>query len=100
MSKAKVSIEAGSSVRPISVSPGVKLTQSSGGAIVSLLCLRRLRLNVGRVQRVGEERVLDVGGDQFLVLLLVLETERDAARGFIFQRMLQQAIMAASTWAR
>ena len=42
------------------------------------------------MQRIGEEGVLDVGGDQFLVLLLVLEAERDAARGFVLQRMLHQ----------
>ena len=40
------------------------------------------------MQRIGEERVLDVGGDQLLVLLLVLEAERNAPRSFILQRML------------
>jgi hypothetical protein len=34
------------------------------------------------VERVGEEGVLDVGGDQFLVLLLVFQAEDDAADGF------------------
>ena len=38
---------------------------------------------VGGVERVGEEGVLDVGGDEFLVLLLVLEAEGDAAGGFV-----------------
>src|SRR5258708_6231587 len=38
--------------------------------------------------RISEERVLDVGGGQLLVLLLVLEAEHNAARGFILQRML------------
>jgi hypothetical protein len=34
------------------------------------------------VEGVGEESVLDVGGDEFLVLLLVVEAEDDAAGGF------------------
>ena len=42
----------------------------------------RRRLEIGGVERVGEEGVLDVGGDEFLVLLLVLEAEGDAADGF------------------
>src|ERR1039457_7596647 len=37
---------------------------------------------VGGVEGVGEESVLDVGGDEFLVLLLVVEAEDDAAGGF------------------
>ena len=41
-----------------------------------------MRLAVGGVERVGEEGVLDVGGDELLVLLLVLEAEGDAADGF------------------
>ena len=35
---------------------------------------------VGGVQRVGEEGVLDVGGDEFEMLLLVFEAQGDAAR--------------------
>ena len=49
---------------------------------------------------VGEERVLDVGGDEFLVLLLVLEAEDDAAGGFVFEGCWRRAAMAASTWVR
>ena len=40
------------------------------------------------MQRIGEERVLDVGGDQFLVLLLVLEAQHNTPRSFVVQRML------------
>src|ERR1039458_751448 len=36
----------------------------------------------GGVEGVGEESVLDIGGDEFLVLLLVVEAEDDAAGGF------------------
>ena len=47
------------------------------------------------MQWVGEERVLDVGGDELLVLLLVLETEGDAgerrAVGGILGRCLEQS---------
>jgi hypothetical protein len=41
---------------------------------------------------IGEERVLDVGGDQFLVLLLVLDAEGDAAGGLVFSRVLQETL--------
>ena len=47
-------------------------------------------LKIRRMQRIGEERMLDVGGDQFLMLLFVLEAQRDAPRSFILQRMLHQ----------
>src|SRR5580704_356481 len=40
------------------------------------------------MQRIGEERVLDIGGDQFLMLLLVLKTERDSPGSLILERML------------
>ena len=46
---------------------------------------------VGGVERVGEEGVLDVGGDELLMLLLVLEAEGDAAGGFVFEGMLEEA---------
>ena len=53
------------------------------------------------MERVGEEGVLDVGGDELLVLLLVLEAEGDAAGGFVFERdAARRRSMAASTWAR
>ena len=56
---------------------------------------------VGGVEGVGEEGVLDVGGDEFLVLLLVLEAEGDAAEGLVGDGVLSRsAAMAASTWAR
>ncbi len=42
------------------------------------------------MERVGEEGVLDVGGDELLVLLLVLEAEGDAAGGFVFEGMLHE----------
>ena len=45
---------------------------------------------VGGVEGVGEEGVLDVGGDEFEVLLLVLEAEDDAAGGFVF-RAIEEA---------
>ncbi len=38
---------------------------------------------VGGVEGVGEEGVLDVGGGEFEMLLLVLEAEDDAALGFV-----------------
>ncbi len=44
------------------------------------------------MQRVGEEGVLDVGGDELLVLLLVLEAEGDAAGGFVFEWVLEEAV--------
>ncbi len=47
---------------------------------------------VGGVEGVGEEGVLDVGGDEFQVLLLVLEAEDDAAGGFVFDGMLEEAV--------
>ena len=50
------------------------------GDVVGVGCGRGFA--VGRVERVGEEGVLDVGGDELLVLLLVLEAEGDAAGGF------------------
>ena len=37
---------------------------------------------VGGVEGVGEESVLDIRGDEFLVLLLVVKAEDDAAGGF------------------
>ena len=40
------------------------------------------------MQRIGEQRVLDIGGDQLLVLLFMLEPQRNAACSFILQRML------------
>ena len=42
------------------------------------------------MERVGEEGVLDVGGDEFLVLLLVLEAQGNAPSGFIFERVLKE----------
>ena len=42
------------------------------------------------VERIGEEGVLDVGGDEFEVLLLVLEAKDDAASGFVFERVLEE----------
>ena len=57
---------------------------------------------VGGVEGVGEEGVLDVGGDEFEVLLLVFEAEGDAADGFVFEGDGCEggAAMAASTWVR
>ncbi len=43
------------------------------------------------MQGIGEERVLDVGGDELEVLLLVLKAERDAAGGFVFDGMLEES---------
>ncbi len=54
------------------------------------LVLLRRGFEVGRVERIGEEGVLDVGGDEFLMLLLVLEAEGDAARGLVFEGMLHE----------
>ncbi len=45
---------------------------------------------IGRVERVGEEGVLDVGGHQLLVLLLVLEAKGDAAGGLVFEGVLHE----------
>ncbi len=45
---------------------------------------------VGGVEGVGEEGVLDVGGDELLVLLLVLEAEGDAAGGFVLDGVLEE----------
>ncbi len=89
MSKAKASVDAGSRVRPISVKPGAKSdpVERRGDRLVFLLSGS---VDVRRVERIGEERVLDVGGDELLVLLLVLEAERDATGGFVFERVLQQ----------
>ena len=94
LSKAKESVESGSGVKPISVRPGVKVIQSSGGAMLSRRRWSwRGGVEVGGVERVGEEGVLDVGGDELLVLLLVLEAEGDAAGGFGVDgdRLLEQA---------
>ena len=98
LSKQKESDESGSGAKPISVRPPGKLTQSSGGAMsVGELCGAELAggCEVGGMQRVGEERVLDIGGDELLVLLLVLEAEGDAARGLgaggEFGRSFEQA---------
>ena len=57
---------------------------------------------VGGVEGVGEEGVLDVGGDELEVLLLVLEAEGDAAGGFVFgnRDAWRRRSMAASTWVR
>jgi hypothetical protein len=46
---------------------------------------------IAGVERVGEESVLDVGGDEFLVLLLVFEAEDDALDGVAFYCFLQEA---------
>ncbi len=43
------------------------------------------------MEGVGEEGVLDVGGDELLVLLLVLEAEDDAAGGLVLYGLLQEA---------
>ena len=60
-----------------------------------------VRARVGGVERVGEEGVLDVGGDEFEVLLLVLEAESDAAEGFVFGRSARAGgRCAASTCSR
>ncbi len=96
---------AGSGVTPISMRPGAKLIQSSGGAMPGPGCQARRWLEaVGGVERVGEEGVLDVGGDEFQVLLLVLEAEDDAADGFVVDAgaggASEERAMAASTWAR
>ena len=66
--------------KPIWVRPGAKATQSRGGAMASVAEVGGRK--VGGVEGVGEESVLDVGGDEFLVLLLVVEAEDDAAGGF------------------
>ena len=56
---------------------------------------------VGGMEGVGEEGVLDVGGDELLVLLLVVEAEGDAADGFgIGRGAASRRVTAASTWAR
>jgi len=48
------------------------------------------RIEVRGMQRIGKESVLDVCGDELLVLLLVLEAECDAAGCFVFKRVLHQ----------
>ena len=61
------------------------------------------RFQVGRMERIGEEGVLDVSGDEFLVLLLVLQAEGDAAEGFGLagnSGASSRRAMAALTWAR
>src|SRR6185312_10473875 len=47
-------------------------------------------LAIGRTQRICEKSILDVGGSEFEVLLLVLETEGDAAQRLILCALLQQ----------
>ena len=54
--------------------------------------LRGRRGTVGGVKRVGEEGVLDVGGGELEVLLLVLEAEDDAALGFVFGHVGEEAL--------
>ena len=54
--------------------------------------LRGRRGTVGGVKRVGEEGVLDVGGGELEVLLLVLEAEDDAALGFVFRMTTEEAL--------
>jgi hypothetical protein len=44
------------------------------------------------VEGVGEEGVLDVGGGELQVLLLVLEAEDDAALGFVFGHVGEEAL--------
>ena len=89
---------AGSGVMPISTMPGraevpgVKLSQSSGGAMLSDGARAGRCGQVGGVERVGEEGVLDVGGGELEVLLLVLEAEGDAAEGFVFGRVGEEAL--------
>ena len=59
-------------------------------------------VEIGGVEGIGEEGVLDVGGDELLMLLLVLEAEGHAADGFVVDRgaAARSCSMAASTWAR
>ena len=44
------------------------------------------------MERVGEEGVLDVGGGELEVLLLVLQAQDDAALGFVFGHVGEQAL--------
>ena len=60
----------------------------TGGDLVWL----RRREAVGGVERVGEEGMLDVGGGEFEVLLLVFETEDDAALGFVFGHVGEETL--------
>jgi hypothetical protein len=46
---------------------------------------------VGGVEGVGEEGVLDVGGEEFEVLLFVLEAESDDAEGLVLGGVLEEA---------
>ena len=46
---------------------------------------------VGGVEGVGEEGVLDVGGGELEVLLLMFETEDDAALGFVLGMTTEEA---------
>ena len=51
---------------------------------------RRGGFEVGGVEGVGEESVLDVCGDELLMLLLVFEAQGDAAGGLVFEGMLEE----------
>ena len=53
------------------------------------LLLRR-RAEVRGMQRIREEGVLNISGDELLMLLLVLEAEGDTAGGFVFEWVLHQ----------
>ena len=59
---------------PIARTPPATSIQRSGAALLSAAGLHRL---IGRVERVARERVLDVHEQQLLMLLLVIEPERD-----------------------
>ncbi len=84
--------------------PGVKLIQLSGGAMVvrggGKLILWGWSEAVGGVKRIGEEGVLDVGGSQLEVLLLVLEAEDDARCDSSSGGQQRRRSIAASTWRR
>ena len=51
---------------------------------------RRCFPGIGRQQRIAEKRVLDVGEDQFLMLLFVMQAQSDARRQGIVVQPQQQ----------
>ena len=62
------------------------------------------RLAIGGPQRVGGEQAEDVGQQQLLVLLLVIDAELDQhgerLGSFIDEALRESRVSASSTWAR
>ena len=57
-------------------------------------CTRQRQMTVDRAQRIQREQVLDVGQQQFLMLLLVIETERHQGMEFGIDALRQQIVHA------